>query len=306
MKGILFKVTFFFITIVCFSCGKTKKVATTMDFGEAHPNQIVEKTLVLNFNEEAKADSNSFVEFTYLNKDDSQPNGFEFTINGEVVQGNKLKFYAYKFVNKSPEVKIGIKFPKGAKETEYSGNFVLTNASLDLQQFITQGTEKVPSQIGEKVGKWNVIYKDPIPLWLKLVVGIGLILVLISLLWFILTRPNMLFGPKTFKKGMLSFLDGDTTTINLEKLKVYDISKKLGIEEGLTLEPVDKLYQRKKQRFARLKNNSANLEIKLKYDNVEETIGVNQELYNLDEIKIITQDKKTYLLSYSNNKISRV
>ena len=48
------------------------------------------------------------------------------------------------------------------------------------------------------------------------------------------------------------------------------------------------------------------LEIKLKYDNVEETIGVNQELYNLDEIKIITQDKKTYLLSYSNNKISRV
>ena len=116
----------------------------------------------------------------------------------------------------------------------------------------------------------------------------------------------MIFGPKTFKKGMLSFLDGDATTINLEKLKVYDISKKLGIEEGLILEPVDKLYLRKKQRFARLKNNSTNLEIKLKYDNVEETIGVNQELYNMDEIKIITQDKKTYLLSYSNNKISRV
>jgi hypothetical protein len=95
-------------------------------------------------------------------------------------------------------------------------------------------------------------------------------------------------------------------TFNLENLKVYDISKKLGIEDGLTLEPVDKLYQRKKHRFARLKNNSANLEIKLKYDNVEETIGVNQELYNMDEIKIITQDKKIYLLSYSNNKISRV
>ena len=256
-------------------------------------------------NDEAKADSNSFVEFTYLNKDDSQPNGFEFTINGKSVQGNKLKFYAYNFVNKSPEVKIGIKFPKGTKETEYSGNFVLTNASVDLQQFITQGTDKIPSQIGEKVGKWDVIYNDPIPLWIKLVVGIGLVLFFISLLWFILTRPNMLFGPKTFKKGMLSFLDGDATTINLEKLKVYDISKKLGIEEGLILEPVDKLYQRKKQRFARLKNNSANLEIKLKYDSVEETVGVNQELYNMDEIKIITQDKKTYLLSYSNNKITR-
>lgn len=306
MKGILFKATLFSIAIVCFSCSKTKKAATSMDFGEAHPNQIVEKTLVLNFNDEAKADSNSFVEFTYLNKDDSQPNGFEFTINGKSVQGNKLKFYAYNFVNKSPEVKIGIKFPKGTKETEYSGNFVLTNASVDLQQFITQGTDKVPSQIGEKVGKWDVIYNDPIPLWIRLVVGIGLLLFIISLLWFILSRPNMPFGDKTFKKGMLSFLDGDATTINLEKLKVYDISKKLGIEEGLTLEPFDKLYQRKKQRFARLKNNSANLEIKLKYDNVEETIGVNQELYNMDEIKIITQDKKIYLLSYSNNKISRV
>ena len=162
------------------------------------------------------------------------------------------------------------------------------------------------NQQGEKVGKWDVIYNDPIPLWIKLVVGIGLLIFLISLLWFILTRPNMLFGKKTFKKGMLSFLDGDTTTVNLENLKVYDISKKLGIEDGLTLEPVDKLYQRKKHRFARLKNTSANVEFKIKYDNVEETIGVNQELYNMDEIKIITQDKKTYLLSYSNNKISRV
>ena len=39
-----------------------------MNFGEAHPNQIVEKTLVLNFNDESKADSNSFVEFSYLNE----------------------------------------------------------------------------------------------------------------------------------------------------------------------------------------------------------------------------------------------
>jgi hypothetical protein len=288
------------------SCGKSNNKATTqMDFGEAHPNQIVEKTLVLNFNEGAMDDPNSYVEFSYLNADGTKPSGFEYTINGEPTKDNKLKFYASAFKNKSQEVKIGVKFPKGADQKKYEGNFVLTSASPDLEQNLTQGVEKVPAQIGDTVGKWNVIYSDPIPLWIKLLVGIGSLILLISLSWFILTRPDMPMGPKTFKKGILSFLDGNAATVNLEKLQKYDISKTLGIEEGLTLEPFDKLHQRKKQRFAKLKNNSSNLEVKVSYDGIEETIGVNQELYNLDEIKVKTQDNKTYLLSYSNNKIVR-
>lgn len=288
------------------SCQKNKKNETSMNFGEAHPNQIVEKTLVLNFNDESKADSNSYVEFSYLNEDGSLPNNIVYTVNGENIKDNKLKFYAYSFQNKNSEVKIGIKFPKGTQEKEYVGKFVLTAASPDLQQNISQGANKIKSDVGETIGKWNVIYTDPIPLWIKITGGISSLLFAIALLWYILRRPNMPLGPKTFQRGMLSFLDGNTASVSLENLQSYDISKTLGIEAGLFLEPFDKLYQRKKQRFARLKNNSSSLDIKVIYDGIEEPIGVTQELYNLDEIKIKTIDNKIYTLSYSNNKIRRI
>jgi hypothetical protein len=294
------------VAIISFSsCQKNKKNETSMNFGEAHPNQIVEKTLVLNFNDESKADSNSFVEFSYLNEDGSLPNNIVYTINGENITGNKLKFYAYTFQNKNSEVKIGIKFPKGTQEKEYIGKFVLTAASPDLQQNISQGTNKIKSSVGETLGKWNVIYTDPIPLWIKITAGISSILLAIVLLFYILRRPNMPLGPKTFQRGMLSFLDGNTTSVSLENLQKYDISNTLGIEEGLLLEPFDKLYQKKKQRFARLKNNSSSLDIKVIYNGIEEAVGVNQELYNLDDIIIKTIDNKIYTLSYSNNKIKR-
>lgn len=299
------KVLSIFSIVTLISCEKNKKIETAMNFGEAHPNQVVEKTLVLNFNDESKTDSSSFVEFSYLNEDGSKPLNIVYTIDGVETKDNKMKFYAYSFNNKNSEVKIGIKFLKGSEEKDYSGKFVITSASPNLQQNISQGTDKIKSEVGETVGKWNVTFIDPIPIWLKLIIGIGVTIILISLLWFILTRPNMPMGPKTFQRGMLSFLDGNFSSVNLEKLQKYDISKILSIEEGLILEPFDKLYQRKKQRFARLKNNTSNLDIKILYDGTEETIGVNQELYNLDEIKIKTIDNKVYTLSYSNNKIQR-
>lgn len=304
MKDLL-KIVAIVSLITFVSCCKKTKVTTSMDFGEALPNKVVEKTLVLNFNDESKADSSSFIEFSYINQDGLQPSGFQYTINGEPTKDNKLKFFAYTFKDKNPEVKIGIKFAKGAVEKDYEGSFQITSASDNLQQNITQGLEKATVKVGDNIGKWHVVYIDPIPLWIKLVAGIGSVLLFVALMWFILTRPNMPMGPKTFQKGMLSFLDGNASSVNLENLQKYDISKTLGIEDGLILEPFDKLYQRKKVRFARLKNNTSNLDVKILYDGVEETIGVNQELYNMDEIKIKTQDNKIYSLSYTNNKIKR-
>ena len=55
--------------------------------------------------------------------------------------------------------------------------------------------------------------------------------------------------------------------------------------------------------MARLRNNS-NMEVKIVVDNTEQMIGVTEDLYNMDEIKIIF-DGKVYLLNYINNKIVR-
>jgi hypothetical protein len=309
MANIFIK-SFFLITILTFfACGKEKRELAKMDFGEIHPNQNIEKTLTLNFNDEAKKDSIAFVEFAYELEDGSIPEGIEFTVDNKPVKTNTLKFFARDFVSKSNNnVKIGIHFPITSKQQEYAGEFRIIHASEGLQQYITQGNEKLPVKVGESVGKWKAVYNDPIPLWVKLTIALGAILLIGSLLYFILTRDNMPFGHKTFKDGMLSFPEGEAnvTSVRLEKLRTYNLSSVFeGIEAGLVLEPYDKIQKGKKRRFARLKNNSSTLDLKLIFDNKEEMMGAAQELYHLDEIKVITPDKKSCLIRYTNSKIIR-
>ena len=111
-------------------------------------------------------------------------------------------------------------------------------------------------------------------------------------------------GPKSFKNGMISFLDGNTASVRLEDLTTYNISKALGIEEGIVLEPYDKPSPNGKKRFARLKNTSS-ATVKILYDGIEETLGISQDLYNSDVIQITNSENKTFTINYSNNKISR-
>jgi hypothetical protein len=306
MKSRYFKFFFLIAAFILISCGKENNIG--LDFGEVHPGQTIEKTLTLNFNDEAIQDPTSFVEFAYFLKDGSAPVGIIFTIDGKAVLGNSLKFYAKDFAKKNNfERKIGIQFPSGAVQQEYSGDFKLINASADLQQYITQGTDKVKSEIGKPVqnGEWHTLYNDPIALWVKLVIALATLLIIGFGTYKFLKRVNGPLGPKSFKNGMISFLDGNTTSVRLEDLTTYNISKALGIEEGIVLEPYDKPSPNGKKRFARLKNTS-NATVKIVYDGVEETTGVTQDLYNMDEIKIATEDKKSFLISYANNKIVRI
>ena len=299
----IIKLFFWAILFTFCSCGKPNKPTANMDFGEVHPDKIIEKILTLDFNEEAQQDPNAFVEFVYLSKDGLPPAGIIFTNDGKDIKGNVLKLYAKDFVVNHTK-KIGIRFPSGSKQQEYEGVLKLVDASQDLKQYITFGDSSSSFQVNDIIGNWKAEYNDPYPIWLKLAIGLVLIIIVAFGTFKYLKRMNGPMGPKSFKNGMISFLDGNTASVRLEDLTTYNISKALGIEEGIVLEPYDKPSPNGKKRFARLKNTSS-ATVKILYDGIEETIGISQDLYNSDVIQITNSENKTFTINYSNNKISR-
>ena len=308
MEKILIKITCVIIAILTIiSCKNSPSGKESISFGEVRPSQIIEKTLTLKFNSEAVSDPDAYVEFVYLTDKGDKPQNIEFTIDGAVIKSNSLKFFAKDFAIKQ-DVKIGIRFPKGSPEKEYSGNLVINDASDGLSQGITHNIENLPIHVGQSAGVWDVVCNDPIPLWIKVSIIIAALLFVAIIFYYILTRDNMPLGHKTFKAGMITFPDGDANVslVRLEKLRNYNLSKALsGLEDDdLILEPYDKIHNRKKKRFARLKNKS-DLNIKLVYDDNEEMIGAVQELFHQDEIKIVFNDNKISSVIYSNNKIIR-
>ena len=181
---------------------------------------------------------------------------------------------------------------------------MLVDASDELKQNISNPDSKEPINIHQKVGDFKATYKVPMPAWQFWSILLGSIILVVSAVIFIVTRDNMPFGKKTFTYGTIGFPNGESSTVYLEKLGSFDISKVLNLELGLILEPYDKLnVPGGKKRMARLRNNS-NMEVKIVVDNTEQMIGVTEDLYNMDEIKIIF-DGKVYLLNYINNKIVR-
>lgn len=305
MKRDFIKIIYLLVAIAAIiSCEKGNSGKEEIGFGEVRPGQTSEKTLTLNFNTEATKDSSAFVEFVFESENGERPENIEFTIDGTVVIGNSLKFFAKANAGKH-DVKIGIRFPKGSPQKRYSGIFVIKNASEALSKGITYTSKKLPVQVGESVAAWSAKYNDPIPFW-KVIVFVALIvLILVSAVIYVLTRNNRLFGSKTFKSGMITFpnCDAKVTNVRLDNLVKYDLSFAFdGLEEGLILEPFDKIHSGRKKRFARIKNTSKTLNLNIIHDDIEEIAGTAQELYHLDEIKIIMAENKNFLFRYSNNK----
>lgn len=146
--------------------------------------------------------------------------------------------------------------------------------------------------------------KDKVLCFLSIV---GIILLIIFITYLILKRDNMPLGRRTFLTGMITYTDGQLPSVRLEgeNRYRYDISNALGIDQGIILEPYERYYNRKKRRFARLKNTS-DAEISILYDDIEEMIGGAQELYHRDEIKIKTLDNKMFIIGYMNKKNMRI
>ena len=291
------------IVFLIASCSNKPEV-TNIDFGEIHPGQKIEKTIFIDFSDDAKKDKNTYLEVQYLTADGKIPSGVKYSYMGKTSPNSIIKIYAKDFIVVNYQ-KIGIQFPYGASVQELNGDLHLIETSKDLV-----GTAfGKPVKTNDVITKWHVNKTDPLPLWMTMCIWLGSFIVLIGILYFILSRNNMPFGPKTFKNGMITFPNADASVslVRLDNLKKYDLSAAYSdLTPGeLILEPYDKLHNRKKMRFARLSNKSQSVDIKLVYDGKEEFAGAAQELYNNDEI-IITNGEKKYTIRYTNNNINRI
>lgn len=300
-KYLLVSVLFLIVT----SCDNSKSSdKKNVDFGEIHPGETVHKSIFVEFSPDAKKDNKTYIKLQYLVEGNKTPVGVKYTYNGKTSTDNIITIYAKDFKGVE-EKKIGIQFPKGASVQELNGDLRLIETSKDLV-----GTAfGKPVKTNDVITTWHVNETDPLPMWMTLCIWLGSIFVLIGILYFILSRNNMPFGPKTFKNGMITFPNGDAAVsiVRLDKLIKYDLSAAYSdLTPGeLILEPYDKLYNRKKMRFARLSNKSQSVDIKLVYDGKEEFASAAQELYNSDEIIITNADQK-HTIQYSNNNINRI
>lgn len=298
----LFKLSFiFFISLFLFSCGNKDIVPKIgeFDFGEVNSNKTIEKTMSIDFNPAAKTDPNAYVEFEFVNVDGKPMNNVKFIIRGKTVS-NKFKITPAD-IDPNGKVKIGIQFDANSKEQDYNGYLMVVNSSEDLKQNITYGDTSNLINLHDKVGVFHAKYVVPMAKWLFWTILILSVLIVIGTVVFVLTRDNMPFGNKTFKAGTIGFPNGELTSVKLEKLPVYDISKAFGIEAGISLEPYDKKVNGKERRIARIRNKS-NLAVTILFDGTEQIIGVTEDIYNMDELKITTTDNKICHFSYTNNK----
>jgi len=270
-----------------------------LDFGEVNPGKVIEKTLTVEFNPAAQNDNSSFLEFEFVDKSGQAIKGIKFKLGDKVIN-SKFRISPGD-VDPNGKVHVGIIFPPDAKEQDYVGYLMLTEASNDLKQNISLTDTTNIVNLNNKIADFHAKYEIPMASWLYWSILLGSVLSFLAIIVFILTRDNMPFGKTTFKFGTLGFPDGELSSVKLEKLAVYDLSKVFGIQRGLTIEPYDKRVGSTKKRFARIRNKT-DLVIKINYDGGDQILGATEDFYNMDELKIYIQDNKVLHVTYTNNK----
>jgi hypothetical protein len=270
-----------------------------IDFGEVNPEKVMEKTLTLEFNPAAQNDKSAFLEFEFVDKSGKEIKDIKFRL-GDSIINSKFRVRPGD-VDPNGKVRVGIIFPLGSKEQDYLGYLMLTDASNDLKQNISLNDTTNVVNLNNKIADFHAKYEIPMASWLYWSILLGSVLLFLGIVVFILTRDNMPFGKTTFKFGTLGFPGGELSSVKLEKLALYDLSKTFGIQPGLTIEPYDKRVGSAKKRFARVRNKT-DLVIKINYDGTDQIMGATEDFYNLDELKIYIPDNKVLHVTYTNNK----
>lgn len=290
---------FLFMLSSCNFGENQKNKVGEIDFGEVNPREVIEKTLTFEFNSAAQNDKSTFLEFEFVDKQGKGVQDIIFKLADKVIN-NKFRITPAD-VDPNGKVRVGIMFPKNAKEQDYFGYLMLINASNDLQQNISLNDTTNVINLHNKIADFHAKYEIPMASWLYWSILFGSVLSFLAIVILILTRDNMPFGKTTFKFGTLGFPGGELSSVKLEKLAVYDLSKVFGIQPGLTIEPYDKRVGSAKKRFARVRNKT-DLVIKNNYDGIDQIIGATEDFYNMDELKIYTPENKVLLVTYTNNK----
>ena len=142
-------------------------------------------TLYLNFNKDAKAESNSYVELEFVDGEGNSISNEELQISneGQLLKDNKLKV-------KSSDNYVVLKFrylPK-ANRGKHQGFLKIKKHNLD----------QVPENI-----KWQIHYEKNMNPLAKSLMWIGLMVFACLLLWFLIIRPIKYPRFKSFKKAII-------------------------------------------------------------------------------------------------------
>ena len=284
---------------------------------EMIPGEKLQKMISLEFNEHAyKTERNEYLDFS-IQYDTS--NFIAQCSPDFSIQNNTLRVYAVEYlekvVNQAKEGIVVTFVPKeGALEQSYDFKIVL------LEQSISNGLKSNYGYVDPEntiVEYTDINYFVPMPLWQKIAIYGGSILIIVILLWFILTRDNMPFGKKTFKTGgtvTVYDVNNQRRTFTLSKsqhkygIKILSTDRECSVD-GLTIsvKPIDRPnHNSKKIRSAVLNVRGAlqGIVTNTKDPSVEIPFA-GGKLYNKDKVIFTTLSKKEVIIKYDNSSINR-
>jgi hypothetical protein len=296
------------LVILLFSCkNKEGNHIGMLDFGTVTPKHSPSKTLVLDFNPEAKKDQSAYVELAFLSGEgDKVPEAY-FVVNGKETASNVARIYAKEAPDN--ELPITLRFKDNAPQKAYKGNLVVVDASDKLKDFITygKGDDKFSIGDGQVIASWSAKYNRPYPVWEWIIIILAAVLLAAALLWFLLVKEKIY---PTFKGGELYIRSDDQKEdmhIRLKGLNGVSLghpngNSSPGILAGkhyTALKDADfhielKPFKKKRNVYLKLVNSSG-ADVKVSYQNIKNMPIGNEILYNDDEVKINNRLGITYL-----------
>jgi len=199
--------------VLMVSCSESIKKGE-LDYGEVNPQTRKEKTISIDFNSAARADRNAFLEFEFVDANGRPFNDATFYLHDRVVNG-RFKITPDD-IDPNGKVKVGIEFPSGATEKEYTGALMLVNASSDLLENITYGDSTNIISIKTNVADVKAQYVVPMPSWQKYIIYSLIIFIACILIWSLVIR-NKVFPKMT---GTINTPEG---AIKLNGFRMYYI-----------------------------------------------------------------------------------
>jgi len=199
------------------SCGE--QVATSsssLDFGEVNPGKSIVKTMTIDFNDAAKSDKSSFLEFQFCDSIGSPVPNVTFLVGKRKINGQKFRITPAD-LDPNNKVRISIQFSQNAVEKNYSGYLMLVNASDELKQNISNPDSKEPINIHQKIGEFKANYKVPMPAWQEYIYYALAFLLVFLLLWVGFIRDKV-YPPMT---GIINSPEGQIKLNGFKEFYIY-------------------------------------------------------------------------------------
>lgn len=283
------------------------------------PGESLSKMISLDFNQFAfEKERSEYVDFVLTFDKDN----FDVILDPEFpVIDNKLRVTAFEYLNKVvKQGKEGIIVNYTPKVNALEGDYDFSIRFIP--ETISKGLKgNYELEDGESLVTWEKVdYYVPTPLWIVISIWSAIILVIIILLWYILTRDDMPFGKKTFKTGgtiSIIDVDGNAITYNLNKKKYkYGFRLLPGSPEisldgcKVSIRPADRRckFKRKKRRFAIIDivgPNPSDVLHSNENNPTEEWLYIPGPMYSNDILKCQTPNKGELRIRYYNRKINR-